>query len=67
MTLPPLYEQNLILYSGDRSRLNSYKVGLMEHILKETLRMMESGESSDAVRASVSTAVEVAVWEPRRS
>lgn len=65
MPLPPLYVQNLTLNARDRSRLNSYKLGLVEHLLKEAVRLLDDEEPPEAVGDRVRTALEVALWEPR--
>jgi hypothetical protein len=67
MALPPLYVQNLTLNARrDVPALNAYKVGLIEAILKDTLRMLDEDRPIDDVRASVRTALDVAVWTPPR-
>lgn len=65
MALPPLYVQNLELKAGDRPQLWAYKLGLVEHVLKEALRLIDDGESTEVVRERVRTALDVALWEPR--
>ena len=66
MALPPLYLQNLILNARrDVPALNTYKVGLMEAILREALRQLDRNEA-EAARSSVQTALDVARWEPPR-
>lgn len=69
MSLPPLYIEGLAqraLLGEDR--LNQYKLGLIEAILKKALDT-DSGEPRDreTLRDQVRTALEVARWEaPRR-
>ena len=68
MTLPSLYLEGLKQRAliGEE-QLNVYKLGLMEAILKETLRD-DLWEDMSAARSAIETAVEVARWEmrPRR-
>ncbi len=65
MPLPPLYVQNLTLNARrDVPSLNAYKVGLIEAILKDTLKMLDEDRPIDEVRASVRTALDVAIWDP---
>lgn len=67
MALPPLYEQGLALNARkDVPALNTYKLGLIEGILKETLKLVGADEADGAVRANLRTALDVALWEPGR-
>lgn len=63
MTLPSLYVEGLTQRAlGGPERLNRYKLGLIEAILKEALRVGEV-DDLEAVRAKVRTALDVALWE----
>lgn len=66
MTLPPLYLEGLTQRAllGEE-KLNVYKLGLIEAILKDTLRA-DHGQDVASVRSAVETAIEVAQWEMRR-
>jgi hypothetical protein len=61
-----MYEQNLIVKSHDRLVLSTYKLGLVEALLKETLRMLDAEAPPTDVRAHVRTALDVALWDPPR-
>ena len=65
MTLPTLYVEGLrqraLLGQGP---LNVYKLGLIEAILKETLRGGED-QAPETLRAAIQTALDVARWELR--
>lgn len=66
MTLLPLYLEGLIQRAlAGQDSLNVYKLGLVEAILKETLRADEEADGA-ALRSAMRTAVEVAQWEMRR-
>ncbi len=47
--------------------LVTYKLGLIEALLKDTLRDVDDEAAMDVVRAKVRTALDVALWEPPRS
>ena len=74
MPLPPLYLQGLVLHARrDVPSLNTYKLGLIEALLKETLAMVDADRPPDdpdrppdPVRANLRTALDVALWEPPR-
>ncbi|MBW3574798.1 MAG: hypothetical protein KY450_08025 [Actinobacteria bacterium] len=65
MTLPELYLEGLTQRAlrGPES-LNLYKLGLIEAILKDSLRA-DAEEGAAAMQAAVRTALEVARWEMR--
>ncbi len=66
MTLPPLYREGLeqrALLGPDR--LNSYKLGLIEAILKEALTAQDA-QDTEALRSSLRAALDVALWEMPR-
>ncbi len=67
MALPPLYTEGLTQRALlGPEQLDSYKLGLIEAILKDALRR---GERDDVatLRSAVQTALDVARWElPRR-
>jgi len=70
VTLPPLYAEGLRQHSR-RGLLDLcvYKLGLIEAILKDTIRTMDA-EDAEVVKAKLRDAVAVAQWElrpPRRS
>ena len=46
--------------------LDHYKLGMVEALIKQTLRLIDDEEEIDVVRASLRTALDVAVWEPPR-
>ncbi len=63
MPLPPLYLEGLSQKAlRGQEQLNSYKLGLIESILKHTLSSAE-GQDPTALRSAVKTAVEVAQWQ----
>lgn len=65
MSLPALYEEGLMQRSvHGRTELNAYKLGLIEALLKETLRSGATADGGEAVQAGLRTALEVARWEP---
>jgi hypothetical protein len=65
MTLPALYLQGLTQSAvGGPERLGSYKLGLIEAVLKDALRSDE--DDGAAIRSPAQTALEVARWEPPR-
>jgi hypothetical protein len=66
MTLPQLYVEGLIQRAllGD-ARLDTYKLGLIEAVLKEALTA-DGPEGVDALRSAARTALEVARWEAPR-
>jgi hypothetical protein len=65
MTLPPLYLEGLTQRALlGHEKLNVYKLGLIEAILKDALRADEAPDGT-AMRSAVQTAVEVAQWEMR--
>lgn len=66
MSLPQLYVEGLTQRAllGD-ARLNTYKLGLIEAVLKDALNA-EGTEGLDALRSAARTAVEVAQWEAPR-
>ncbi len=67
MALPPLYLEGLTQRAlRGPEQLHVYKLGLVEAILKEGLRADE-GEDVVVIRSAVQTALEVLLWEPRRS
>ncbi len=49
--------------------LVSYKLGLIEALLKDTLRQVDDvgEEALGLVRSNLRTALDVALWEPPRS
>lgn len=64
MTVPDLYREGLTQRSlRGQAHLDSYKLGLIEAILKEGLRA-EDPEAA-VVRAKAREALDVALWEPR--
>ncbi|HEV2809249.1 MAG TPA: hypothetical protein VGV93_02480 [Acidimicrobiales bacterium] len=64
MSLPALYVEGLMQRSAHGStELNAYKLGLIEALLKETLRGSVT-TCGEAVQAGLRTALEVARWEP---
>ncbi|MDQ6796532.1 MAG: hypothetical protein M3011_00665 [Actinomycetota bacterium] len=66
MSLPILYLEGLKQRAmrGD-DHLNTYKLGLIEAVLKEALRADESEATS--TRSAVQTALDVARWDLPRS
>ena len=67
-SLPPLYLQGLTLKARqDVPTLNAYKLGLIEALLKETLRLVGDEEQLEPIRANLRTALDVALWEPPRA
>ena len=65
MTLPPLHLEGLTQRAlHGQEQLNVYKLGLIEAILKETLRS-DQGQDVATIRSAIQTALEVARWEMR--
>jgi hypothetical protein len=65
MAIPELYLEGLTQRAlRGQEQLNTYKLGLVEAILKETLR---AGEEQDVgtIRTALQTALDVARWELR--
>ncbi len=50
----------------DAPALDRYKLGMVEALIKQTLRLINDDESIEVVRANLRTALDVAVWEPPR-
>ncbi|MDP9388030.1 MAG: hypothetical protein M3Q48_08880 [Actinomycetota bacterium] len=64
MPLPPLYVEGLAQHAArGLDRLNVYKLGLVEALLKDALRRMRREEDPEEVAAVVRTALEVTMWE----
>ncbi len=69
MALPPLYVEGLMQHAlrGDPA-LVTYKLGLIEALLKDTLRHLDTGgEADDTVRANLRAALDVALWDAPRT
>lgn len=67
MTLPPLYLEGLSQHGlRGGAALSTYKLGLVEALLKDTLRMVEDEPLFEPVRANLRTALDVVLWEPPR-
>ncbi len=70
VSLPPLYSEGLHQHARQGFlELCVYKLGLIEAILKDTVRRLDS-EDPEVVKARLRDAVAVAQWElrpPRRS
>lgn len=65
MTLPPLYAEGLHQHARQGFlELCVYKLGLIEAILKDSIRRLD-GEDSEVVKAKLRDAVAVAQWELR--
>ncbi len=63
MSLPPLYAEGLLQHARQGFlKLSVYKLGLIEAILRDTLRTMDSA-GPDAAKAKIRHALEVAQWE----
>jgi hypothetical protein len=64
MSLPPLYVEGLT-QRAQRGllELDVYKLGLIEALLKETLRQIDREASPEDIRAQVRTALDVTLWE----
>lgn len=66
MPLPPLYVEGLTQKAQrGLAQLQDYKLGLIEALLKETLRELEGDAPLDVVAANVRTALDVTLWELR--
>ena len=64
--LPPLYVDGLTQKAGrGLLDLQIYKLGLVEALLKETLRELEGDARHDVVVDNVRTALDVTLWELR--
>ncbi len=66
MPLPPLYVEGLT-QKARRGLLDLqiYKLGLVEALLKETLRELEGDARPEVVTGNVRTALDVVLWELR--
>jgi hypothetical protein len=66
VALPPLYVEGLT-QKARRGLLDLqiYKLGLVEALLKQTLRELEGDARQDVVADNVRTALEVTLWELR--
>ena len=65
MTLPPLYTEGLLQHSRQGFlKLCVYKLGLIEAILKEVIRRLDS-EDPEVVKTKLRHALTVAQWELR--
>lgn len=65
MPLPALYLEGLMQRSiRGSAELNTYKLGLIEALLKDALRRVDTIDGGDVVNTSLRTAIEVARWEP---
>ncbi len=69
MPLPPLYVEGLMQHAlRGHPALVTYKLGLIEALLKDTLRRVDDAdETDDVVRVNLRTALDVARWDPPRS
>lgn len=74
MALPPLYSEGLLQHARrGLVQLQDYKLGIVEALLKDVLRRLDSGAEADAVgearrvadavREDVRTALDVVLWE----
>ncbi len=67
MALPTLYLEGLTQRAlRGQDQLNVYKLGLIESILKETIRASDE-QDPGRMRSAIQTALEVARWEVRQS
>lgn len=65
MSLPPLYLEGLKQSAvRGRARLDAYKLGIVEAVLKQA-RGAGGDEAALVMRRAVETALEVVRWEPR--
>jgi len=63
MPLPPLYSEGLLQHARlGFLNLSVYKLNLIEAILRDTLRTMDS-TGPDPAKAKIRQAMEVAQWE----
>ncbi len=64
MALPPLYTEGLLQHARrGLVQLQDYKLGIVEALLKDALRRLDSDGPADAVRDDVRTALNVVLWE----
>ncbi len=64
MGLPPLYREGLLQHARrGLVQLQDYKLGIVEALLKDVLRRLDSDGGADAVRDDVRTALDVVLWE----
>ncbi len=64
MGLPPLYTEGLLQHARrGLVQLQDYKLGIVEALLKDVLRRLDSDGPADAVRDDVRTALDVVLWE----
>ncbi len=64
--LPPLYVEGLTQKARrGLLELQIYKLGLVEALLKETLRELDGDARPDVVADKVRTALDVTLWELR--
>ncbi|HEV3402235.1 MAG TPA: hypothetical protein VG078_10485 [Acidimicrobiales bacterium] len=66
MGLPPLYKEGLLQHARrGLLQLHEYKLGMVEALLKDVLRRLDSDPDApaDAVRDEIRTALDVILWE----
>jgi hypothetical protein len=64
MGLPPLYQEGLLQHARrGLLQLHEYKLGMVEALLKDALRRLDSDARPDGVRDDIRTALDVVLWE----
>lgn len=64
MGLPPLYTEGLLQHARrGLLRLCEYKLGLVEALLKDALRQLDSDGAPESIRHDLRTALDVVLWE----
>jgi hypothetical protein len=64
MGLPPLYKEGLLQHARrGLLQLQEYKLGMVEALLKDVLRRLESDVPPEGVRDDIRTALDVILWE----
>jgi hypothetical protein len=64
MALPPLYKEGLLQHARrGLLQLHEYKLGMVEALLKDVLRRLDSDVPAEGVRDDIRTALDVILWE----
>lgn len=64
MGLPPLYREGLLQHARrGLLQLQEYKLGMVEAVLKDVLRRLDSDAPPEGVRDDIRTALDVILWE----
>ncbi|MFN2608936.1 MAG: hypothetical protein ABR511_13780 [Acidimicrobiales bacterium] len=64
MSLPPLYVEGLMQRGGGGLlELDTYKLGLVEALLKQALRQLDDEAPADRLHDTLRAALDVTLWE----